>query len=82
MDVDRALLAVGGIAPETTEKLLAGEDAAGLGRERPVSTKLRWWEDTPERSASSSWLSRRRCRHSRSSEPTAGRVAGTAMSRS
>ena len=53
-----------------------------LGRARPVSTKLRWRAETPASSARSNWLSRRRCRHSRSSAPTGGRLAATLMSRS
>ncbi|HEY5357986.1 MAG TPA: hypothetical protein VIJ82_09935 [Streptosporangiaceae bacterium] len=42
----------------------------GVGRERPVSTKLRWRIEMSARMARSSWLSRRRSRYSRSSSPT------------
>ena len=44
--------------------------SSGLGRDRPVSTKLRWRVDMPTSTARSSWLRRRRVRHSRSSDPT------------
>ena len=41
--------------------------AAGCAR--PDSTKLRWRAETSASSASAIWLSRRRCRHVRSSGP-------------
>jgi hypothetical protein len=41
-----------------------------LGRERPVSTKLRCLVERFASSASSSWLSRRRVRQKRMSSPT------------
>src|SRR6516165_11076161 len=40
-----------------------------LGLARPVSTKLRCREETFAAMARSSWLSLRRCRHSRSRSP-------------
>src|SRR5580700_9285981 len=40
-----------------------------VGRERPVSTKLRCREETSAARARSSWLSRRRWRHWRSRSP-------------
>ena len=46
-----------------------------LGRERPVSTKLRWRAEMPAALARSSWLRRRRVRQSRRSCPTAGAPA-------
>ena len=49
---------------------LKTEGVSGVGRERPVSTKLRCRVDTSAWIDSSSWLSRRRSRHSRSSSPT------------
>ena len=52
---------------------------SALGRERPVSTKLRCRADTPVSSARSSWLSRRRRRQSRRSGPTPGVAAAVAM---
>src|SRR4051812_10954121 len=42
------------------------------GFERPVSTKLRWRVEMPASSATSSWVRRRRSRHSRSCRPTPG----------
>src|SRR5689334_15932622 len=49
------------------------------GFERPVSTKLRWRVEMPASSARSSWVRRRRSRHSRSCRPTsvASRTAAT-----
>ena len=44
-----------------------------LGRDRPVSTKLRCRAETPASFARSSWLRRRRVRQSRSSWPTVNR---------
>jgi hypothetical protein len=41
-----------------------------LGNARPVSTKLRWRVEIRASQARSSWLSRRRWRHSRSRAPT------------
>ena len=53
-----------------------------LGFERPVSRKLRCRADTPASSARSSWLSRRRCRQSRSSvPPRIGAARGTGGNR-
>src|SRR4051794_4088214 len=43
---------------------------SGLGRERPVSTKLRWRAEMPASRARSSWLRWRRRRQSRSRPPT------------
>jgi hypothetical protein len=52
---------------------------SALGRERPVSTKLKCRADTPASSARSSWLSRRRLRQSRSSGPTPAVAPALAM---
>jgi hypothetical protein len=40
-----------------------------LGEARPVSMKLRWRVETPASLDSSSWLTRRRPRHSRNNDP-------------
>src|SRR3954465_224820 len=52
-----------------------------LGRARPVSMKLRWRVDTPVSLESSSWLTRRRVRHSRSSDPTGATSVAVDMAR-
>src|SRR3546814_12718427 len=41
-----------------------------LGRDRPVSTKLRWRAEISESRARSSWLRQRRARQARSCSPT------------
>jgi hypothetical protein len=48
-----------------------------LGRERPVSMKLRCRAETCASGASSSWLSRRRVRHQRNRTPTRGARVGS-----
>src|SRR5689334_17962951 len=45
---------------------------SGVGRERPVSTKLRWRVEISAWMDSSSWLRLRRSRQERSSRPTVG----------
>ena len=55
--------------------------SSGLGRDRPVSTKLRWRVDTPTSSERSIWLRRRRTRQSLSSSPTAGRLTNLSCGR-
>src|SRR5689334_16908855 len=52
---------------------------ARLGADRPVSMKLTWRADTSASMARSSWESRRRCRHSRISEPNGGLWVGTTV---
>ena len=49
-----------------------------LGRERPVSTKLRWRDEMPASDARSSWLSRRRVRQSRQQRADASGCAASA----
>ena len=53
----------------TSSRCASDVSSSGLGRERPVSTKLRWRGDTPTSSARSSCDSRRCERHDFNNEP-------------
>jgi hypothetical protein len=52
-----------------------------VGRDRPVSTKLRCRVETSASMARFSWLRRRRSRHSRSSSPTGRDIVAWLTSR-
>ncbi len=65
----------------TSSTVASRSTIARLGVDRPVSMKLTWRAETSASIARSNWLSRRRCRHSRISEPKAGVCTSTVVTR-